>query len=169
MASKKRLSNLMDSFSEPPMEEQAEPQQPEKDSSDNLSEGVKDLIKDMSPDTLKEVMAKVYNENPQNTGGKIPEELAKLMGISPEMTERLNEYRKANTGRPKGRRNGNPKPRGDRATFIVDKSVTRKLKYISLMETKLYKDVVAEALQEYINKWESVNGEINIPKAEDIL
>ena len=80
------------------------------------------------------------------------------------MEDQLNEIRRAKTGRPKGRKNGNPKPREERATFIVDKDLTRKLKYIALMETKLYKNVISEALSRYIERWESENGVINLPK-----
>lgn len=95
---------------------------------------------------------------------RVASEVVKELGISPEMEEQLNEIRRAKTGRPKGRKNGNPKPREERATFIVDKDLTRKLKYIALMETKLYKNVISEALSSYIERWESENGVINLPK-----
>lgn len=97
---------------------------------------------------------------------RVPTELVQDLGISPEMEEQLNEVRRAKVGRPKGRKNGNPNPRGDRATFVVDKEITRKLKYIALMETKLYKDIVSEALSSYIERWESENGVINLPKTK---
>lgn len=93
----------------------------------------------------------------------IPSELVRDLGISPEMEEKLNEVRLSKLGRPKGRKNGNPN-RENRATFIVDREITRKLKYIALMDTKTYKTVVAEALQYYIEKWEKNNGSINLPK-----
>lgn len=94
----------------------------------------------------------------------VPSDLIQELGITPEMEEQLNEVRRARTGRPRGRKNGNPKPREERATFIVDKDLTRKLKYIALMETKLYKDVISEALSSYIERWEGENGTINLPK-----
>lgn len=97
---------------------------------------------------------------------RVPTELVQDLGISPEMEEQLNEVRRAKVGRPKGRKNGNPNPRGDRATFVVDKEITRKLKYIALMETKLYKDIVSKALSSYIERWESENGVINLPKTK---
>ena len=93
---------------------------------------------------------------------RVPSELVQELGISPEMEEKLNEARLSKRGRPKGRKNGNP-DRQNRATFIVDKDVTRKLKYIALMETRTYTAVVSEALQEYIDRWEKKNGEINLP------
>ena len=95
---------------------------------------------------------------------RVASEGVQELGISHEMEEQLNEVRRARVGRPKGRKNGNPKPREERATFIVDKDLTRKLKYIALMETKLYKNVIAEALSSYIERWESENGVINLPK-----
>lgn len=96
----------------------------------------------------------------------VPTELVRELGISPKMEEQLNEVRRAKVGRPKGRKNGNPNPRGDRATFVVDKAITRKLKYIALMETKLYKDIVSEALTSFIERWENDNGAINLPNAK---
>lgn len=95
---------------------------------------------------------------------RVASEVVTELGISPEMEEQLNEVRRAKTGRPRGRRNGNPKPREERATFIVDKDLIRKLKYIALMETKLYKNVIGEALSSYIERWESENGQITLPK-----
>lgn len=112
------------------------------------------------PQPQEEVTASTMGED------RVPTELVQDLGISPEMEEQLNEVRRAKVGRPKGRKNGNPNPRGDRATFVVDKEITRKLKYIALMETKLYKDIVSEALSSYIERWESENGVINLPKTK---
>lgn len=95
---------------------------------------------------------------------RVASEVVQELGITPEMEEQLNEIRRARTGRPRGRKNGNPKPREERATFIVDRDLTRKLKYIALMDTKLYKNVISEALSSYIERWESENGVINLPK-----
>ena len=112
------------------------------------------------PQPQEEVKASTMEED------RVPTELVQELGISPEMEEQLNEVRRAKVGRPKGRKNGNPNPRGDRATFVVDKAITRKLKYIALMETKLYKDVVSEALSSFIERWESENGTINLPNTK---
>ena len=112
------------------------------------------------PQPQVEVKASTMEED------RVPTELVQELGISPEMEEQLNEVRRAKVGRPKGRKNGNPNPRGDRATFVVDKAITRKLKYIALMETKLYKDVVSEALSSFIERWESENGTINLPNTK---
>lgn len=96
----------------------------------------------------------------------LPSVLVQELGISPEMEEKLNKARLSKRGRPKGRGNGNPN-RENRATFIVDRDITRKLKYIALMETRTYKAIVGEALQEYIDRWESKNETINLPKSKD--
>ena len=93
----------------------------------------------------------------------IPKSLAEELGLSPEQEETLNAERRKKVGRPIGAKSGTAKPREERATFIVDKEITRKLKYIALADTKLYKKVVAEALSSYIEKWENKNGVINLP------
>lgn len=52
-----------------------------------------------------------------------------------------------------------------RATFIVNEDVLDKLKAIAYWERVLIKEVVAEALQEAVVKYEKKNGVINpIPK-----
>lgn len=76
--------------------------------------------------------------------------------------EELEERRKENAGRPTGgRKNSEPK---DRATFVVSKEITRKLKYIAIMDTKLYQEVIAEALTSYIDQWEEENGTVAFSK-----
>ena len=45
----------------------------------------------------------------------------------------------------------------------MSREIVRKVKYISLMDSKLLKDVIAEALTSYIEKWEDENGKINLP------
>lgn len=49
------------------------------------------------------------------------------------------------------------------ATFIIDPDLIRKIKYITLVEGNLQKDIVDAALRQYIRKWESKNGEIILP------
>lgn len=64
-------------------------------------------------------------------------------------------------GRPKK----NPEDNDDtRATFIVSASLLRKIKYISLMEESLQKEVVNDALSLYVTKWEEENGKIKLHK-----
>ena len=64
---------------------------------------------------------------------------------------------KRRPGRP---RNTSPELR---ATFIVDPELIRKVKYITLVEGNLQKDVIDAALRQYISQWESDNGQINLP------
>lgn len=51
-----------------------------------------------------------------------------------------------------------------RATFIVSPDDVRKLKYISLMQQRLLKEVVGDALAKFIAEWEASNGRIRLPK-----
>lgn len=53
-----------------------------------------------------------------------------------------------------------------RATFIVNQDLIKKIKYISLVDDSLLKDVIDNALSEYIANWESENGEIRLPKGK---
>ena len=125
---------------------------------------LKNLLGAITESPVQELPQEEVAASTMDQENRVASEVVKELGISPEMEEQLNEIRRAKTGRPKGRKNGNPKPREERATFIVDKDLTRKLKYIALMETKLYKNVISEALSSYIERWESENGVINLPK-----
>lgn len=89
--------------------------------------------------------------------------VAQSMGVTPEMEEQLNELRNSRrTGRPKGTGHKEKNPFETRATFVVDSRQVRKLKFISLKESRLHKDVISEALSRYIDEWESKNGIINL-------
>ena len=84
------------------------------------------------------------------------------------MKSKLEAKRRANVGRPK---KGEPvksakKPHEIRATFIVDPDLVRKVKYISLVEGILLKDVISEALNNYVDAWEEKNKKIRLPKAK---
>ncbi len=85
-----------------------------------------------------------------------------------KMKSKLEAKRRANVGRPK---KGEPvksakKPQEIRATFIVDPDLLRKVKYISLVESILLKDVISEALNNYVEVWEEKNKKIRLPKAK---
>jgi len=62
-------------------------------------------------------------------------------------------------GRPKKATNDDT-----RATFVVSAELVRKVKYISVMESCLQKDIVNDALLAYINRWEAENHKIPTPK-----
>lgn len=83
-----------------------------------------------------------------------------------QMKSRLEAKRKENVGRPKkGEAAKNAKKLQEvRATFIVDADLLRKVKYISLVEGLLLKDIIAEALNAYVDKWETDNRKIKLPK-----
>lgn len=49
------------------------------------------------------------------------------------------------------------------ATIIVDSGLMRKIKYISLLEEKMIKEVMNDALYSYVSSWESINGKIKLP------
>ena len=85
-----------------------------------------------------------------------------------KMKSKLEAKRRENVGRPK---KGEPakntkKSQEIRATFIVDPDLLRKVKYISLVEGILLKDVISEALNNYVDAWEEKNKKIRLPKAK---
>ena len=83
--------------------------------------------------------------------------------VTEEMKANLEANRRRNVGRPRKGESGS-KTNEVRATFIVDPELIRKVKYISLVESSLLKDVISEALTSYIEAWESENGKIRLPK-----
>lgn len=82
--------------------------------------------------------------------------------ITDEMKENLEARRRQNVGRPR-KGEHHVKAEEVRATFIVDPELVRKLKYISLVEGNLLKDVIGEALTSFIVSWEADNGKIRLP------
>ena len=85
-----------------------------------------------------------------------------------KIKSKLEAKRRENVGRPK---KGEPakntkKSQEIRATFIVDPDLLRKVKYISLVEGILLKDVISEALNNYVDVWEEKNKKIRLPKAK---
>lgn len=88
--------------------------------------------------------------------------------VTEEMKANLEANRRRNVGRPRKGESGS-KTNEVRATFIVDPELIRKVKYISLVESSLLKDVISEALTTYIEAWESENGKIRLPKKKTSL
>ena len=83
-----------------------------------------------------------------------------------KVKSKLEAKRRENVGRPK---KGEPvksakKPQEIRATFIVNPDLLRKVKYISLVEGILLKDVISEALNNYVDAWEENNRKIKLPR-----
>ena len=85
-----------------------------------------------------------------------------------KMKSKLEAKRRANVGRPKKGETAKSakKPQEIRATFIVNPDLLRKVKYISLVEGILLKDVISEALNNYVDGWEEKNKKIRLPKAK---
>ena len=83
--------------------------------------------------------------------------------VTDTMRENLEAKRRQNVGRPRKDASGY-KAEETRATFIVDPELIRKVKFISLVESTLLKDVISDALTTYIEAWESENGKICLPK-----
>ncbi len=91
------------------------------------------------------------------------QEATAISEITEEMRDNLESRRRQNVGRPRKGENGS-KTAEVRATFIVDPELVRKIKYISLVDGELLKNVVGNALTAYIESWESENGKIRLPK-----
>lgn len=98
---------------------------------------------------------------PEETSGATQE--TPVSEITDEMRENLEAKRRRNVGRPRKEESGR-QANEVRATFIVDPETVRKLKYVSLAEGSLLKDVIAEALNSYLDTWEAENGKIRLPK-----
>lgn len=58
--------------------------------------------------------------------------------------------------------NSHPSSDDTRATFIVPAHLVKKIKFIAVMEDRMQKDIVRDALAEYVGRWEKENSEINL-------
>ena len=111
----------------------------------------------------------VQTEQPavQDDKQESPKEATKT--AAPEqMKTKLEAKRRENVGRPKKGETAKSakKPQEIRATFIVNPDLLRKVKYISLVEGILLKDVISEALNNYVDAWEEKNKKIRLPKTK---
>ncbi len=117
----------------------------------------------------KKNLASLMNGIMGDAKPSIPEETSStkqeipVSEVTEEMKENLEVKRRQNVGRPRKGESGK-QTNEVRATFIVDPETVRKLKYVSLAEGSLLKDVIAEALNSYLDTWESKNGKIRLPK-----
>lgn len=88
--------------------------------------------------------------------------------VSEQETQTHNQPTQTQQATPKRGRPSKSTPDGKtdetRATFIVSESLLRKMKYISLVEGSLLKDVLRDSLESYISNWEKTNGQINLPE-----
>ena len=114
--------------------------------------------------------AESVQEQPKEQTTEQAEQLTVLTDNETETTEkmksRLEAKRRENVGRPKKGETAKStkKPQEIRATFIVDPDLLQKVKYISLVEGALLKEVISEALNNYVDKWETDNRKIRLPK-----
>lgn len=107
----------------------------------------------------------VGEPQPIEAKGELPQEVEETLQVSEELKEALNKERTKDVGRPKKgvySPERGTKPEETRATFIVNKKNLRKIKFISLLETRQIKDVIGEAIADYIEKYEQENGKINL-------
>ena len=107
------------------------------------------------------------NENQKATSSKVaPKQEATETAATEQMKSKLEAKRRENVGRPKKGEAAKSakKPQEIRATFIVDPDLLQKVKYISLVEGIILKDVISEALNNYVDKWETDNRKIRLPK-----
>lgn len=81
--------------------------------------------------------------------------------IEPEVVEEapVVEAKRRGAGRPK-KVTKPEQPEDIRATFVMNPEQQRQIKYISLMENKMLKTILAEALAAYIENWQADNGRI---------
>lgn len=119
-------------------------------------------------ETSAEVHENIPAEEPQEPAPAQVEEVVTIVAEAPKPEEKAapaaEEKPKRKVGRP--RKSTEVKSSEIRATFIVDPELVRKIKYISLVEDNLLKDVVDAAFKEYIDAWESENGKIRLPKSK---
>ena len=107
------------------------------------------------------IMGEAKPKEPE-VSSDIPQEVP-VSEVTEEMKDNLETKRRQNVGRPR-KGESSSKTNEVRATFIVDPELIRKVKYISLVESALLKDVISDALISYIEAWEIENGKIRLPK-----
>ena len=152
--SKKNLSLWMDGF------------MGEVNSSDSVQE---QAIVQAAEQVEQSVAQDDKQESPKEAPAKVSsKQKATEKAATEQMKSKLEAKRREYVGRPK---KGEPaksskKPQEIRATFIVDSDLIRKVKYISLVEGILLKDVISEALNNYVDVWEEKNKKIRLPKAK---
>ena len=154
--SKKNLSLLMDGF------------MGETNSSDSVQEQPKEqAIEQVAAQAEQPAVQDDKQESPKAAPAKASsKQEATETTATEQMKSKLEAKRRENVGRPKKGETAKSakKPQEIRATFIVDPDLLQKVKYISLVEGILLKDVISEALNNYVDKWETDNRKIRLPK-----
>ena len=156
--SKKNLSLWMDGFMGEAIPSDSVKEQPKEQAVEQTAEQTEQpAVQDDKQESPKAASAKASSKKETTE-----------MAATEQMKSKLEAKRRENVGRPK---KGEPaksakKPQEIRATFIVNPDLLRKVKYISLVEGILLKDVISEALNDYVDAWEEKNKKIRLPKAK---
>lgn len=115
----------------------------------------------MADRKLKSLMNGIMGTDPQAQETTVEETITVEESSKP--TEKPTpKTEKKGPGRPKKAATGEED--SAKGTFVADRQIIRKLKFIALVEDCLLKDVIDEAFKTYIEKWEKKNGEIPKPK-----
>ena len=134
----------------------------------NQAESVQEQPKEQAVEqTEQPAVQNDKQENPKAAQAKASSKKETTeMAATEQMKSKLEAKRRENVGRPKKGESAKSakKPQEIRATFIVDPDLLQKVKYISLVEGILLKDVISEALNNYVDKWETDNRKIRLPK-----
>lgn len=154
--SKKNLSLLMDGFMGEAIPSDSVQEQPKEQSVEQAAEQAE------LPATQTNKLENTKAASAKASSKKETTETA----ATEQMKSKLEAKRRENVGRPKKGESAKSakKPQEIRATFIVDPDLLQKVKYISLVEGILLKDVISEALNNYVDKWETDNRKIRLPK-----
>ena len=154
--SKKNLSLLMDGFMGETIPSDSVQEQPKEQAIEQVAaQAEQPAVQDDKQESPKAAPAKASSK-------KETTETA----ATEQMKSKLEAKRRENVGRPKKGESAKnaKKPQEIRATFIVDPDLLQKVKYISLVEGILLKDVISEALNNYVDRWETDNRKIRLPK-----
>ena len=154
--SRKNLSLLMDGFMGEVNPSDSVQEQPKKQDVEQVAaEAEQPAVQDDKQESPKAAPAKASSK----------EETTETAATE-QMKSKLEAKRRENVGRPKKGETAKSakKPQEIRATFIVDPDLLQKVKYISLVEGILLKNVISEALNNYVDKWETDNRKIRLPK-----
>ena len=154
--SKKNLSLLMDGFMGEAIPSDSVQEQPKEQAVEQAAEQAE------LPATQTNKLENTKAASAKASSKKETTETA----ATEQMKSKLEAKRRENVGRPKKGESAKSakKPQEIRATFIVDPDLLQKVKYISLVEGALLKDVISEALNNYVDKWETDNRKIRLPK-----
>ena len=156
--SKKNLSLLMNGFMGEAIPSDSVQEQPKEQAVEQTAEQTEQpAVQDDKQESPKAAPAKASAKKE-----------ATEMEATDKMKSKLEAKRRENVGRPKKGETAKSakKPQEIRATFIVDPDLLQKVKYISLVEGILLKNVISEALNNYVDVWEEKNKKIRLPKAK---